>query len=99
VPLDLGAVFEAMRDKAKAGNPQAAAQYLQLLICFPPQSTVDLEDLEVKALEDMTPDELAFAEAWALRQIARAQRKLEGIRGTFALDHTAAQDGKATPSK
>jgi hypothetical protein len=45
----------------------------------------------------MTPYELAFAEAWALRQVARAQRKLQGLKGTFALDHTEAQDGKATP--
>jgi hypothetical protein len=33
-----------------------------------------------KGLEDMTPDELAFAEAWALRQVNRAMRRAEGLR-------------------
>jgi hypothetical protein len=97
VPVELAPVIEALRDKAKTGNPQAAREYLAYLTRFQPQSTVGIEDLEVKALEDMTPDELAFAEAWALRQVARAQRKLQGLKGTFALDHTAAQDGKAPP--
>jgi hypothetical protein len=95
VPLELQDVIVGLRDKAKQGNPQAAAQLLAWLTRFPPQLSQAVE--EGKALEDMTPDELAFAEAWALRQIARAQRKLHGIRGTFALDHTAAQNVEATP--
>jgi hypothetical protein len=37
-------------------------------------------DALTKRLEDMTPDELAFADAWAERQIARAQRKLTGMK-------------------
>jgi hypothetical protein len=33
-----------------------------------------------KRIEDMTPDELAFADAWCERQIARAERKMAGMR-------------------
>jgi hypothetical protein len=32
-----------------------------------------------KCLEDMTPDELAFADAWAERQLNRALRRAKGL--------------------
>jgi hypothetical protein len=36
-------------------------------------------DVMVKPLEDMTPDELAFADAWAERQINRALQRAKGL--------------------
>lgn len=99
LPADQAPVFEAIRDQAKTGNPQAVREYREWLVKLPMQYGSETEDWQAKTLEEMTPEELDFAEAWALRQIARAQRKLQGIRGTFALDHTAAQGDEAAPPK
>ena len=78
VPVDEADVIVGLRDRAKTGNPQAAAQLLAWLTRFPVQQGSG-EDRQDKALEDMTPDELAFAEAWALRQVNRALRKAKGL--------------------
>lgn len=78
VPLDLEAVITGLRDKAKTGNAQAASALLAYLTRFPIQQGSG-EDWQDKALEDMTPDELAFAEAWALRQVNRAMRHHKGM--------------------
>jgi hypothetical protein len=78
VPVDEADVIVGLRDKAKTGNPQAAAQLLAWLTRFPVQQGTG-EDWQDKGLEDMTPDELAFAEAWALRQVNRALRKAKGL--------------------
>jgi hypothetical protein len=72
-------VVTGLRDKAKQGNAQAAQALLAYLTRFPVQQG-DAQDWQDKALEDMTPDELAFAEAWAVRQVNRALRKAPGLR-------------------
>jgi hypothetical protein len=73
-------VFEAIREKAKTGNPQAVREYREWLTRLRLVSGDHDQDVLDKRLDDMTPDELAFADAWAERQIARAQRKLTGMR-------------------
>jgi hypothetical protein len=77
--MELESVITGLRDKAKTGNAQAASALLAYLTRFPVQQGSG-EDWQDKALEDMTPDELAFAEAWALRQVNRAMRRAEGLR-------------------
>jgi hypothetical protein len=79
VPLELEDVITGLRDKAKQGNAQAATALLGYLTRFPVQQGADGEDWRDLALEDMTPDQLAFAEAWALRQVNRALRKANGL--------------------
>lgn len=79
VPLELESVIVGLRDKAKTGNAQAASALLAYLTRFPVQQG-DGKDWQDKALEDMTPDQLAFAEAWALRQVNRALRRSQGLR-------------------
>jgi hypothetical protein len=78
VPVELEDVVTGLRDKAKQGNAQAAQALLAYLTRFPVQQG-DAQDWQDKALEDMTPDELAFADAWALRQVNRALRKAKGL--------------------
>ena len=73
-------MFEAIREKAKTGNPQAVREYREWLSRLTLTTQAEAENVMNKRLEDMTPDELAFADAWAERQIARAQRKLTGMR-------------------
>jgi hypothetical protein len=73
-------VFTAIRDKAKTGNPQAVREYREWLTRLHLVNSDQDADVLTKRLEDMSPDELAFADAWAERQIARAQRKLTGMR-------------------
>jgi len=75
VPLELQDVIAGLRDKAKQGNAPAAAQLLAYLTRFPVQQGGEAEEWRDLAIEDMTPDQLAFAEAWALRQVNRALRK------------------------
>ena len=73
-------MFEAIREKAKTGNPQAVREYREWLTRLRLVSGDHDQDVLDKRLDDMTPDELAFADAWAERQIARARRKLTGMR-------------------
>src|SRR6266508_2552327 len=73
VPADVEQVIGALRDKAKTGNPQAAREYREWLVRFGLVAAPDA-DLDIVSLEDMTPDQRAFALAWAERQIARAAR-------------------------
>ncbi len=40
---------------------------------------MDDSDLDITSLEDMTPDQRAFARAWAERQIARAAGHYVGL--------------------
>jgi hypothetical protein len=79
VPIEEHDVIVGLRDKAKQGNAQAAAPLLAWLTRFPEQQGSG-EDWQDKALEDMTPDELAFADAWALKQVNRAMRRAEALR-------------------
>ena len=51
--------------------------------------------MATKRLEDMTPDERAFADAWAERQIARAYAKAQGIRGTCETVRQASERDEA----
>jgi hypothetical protein len=81
LPADQAEVFTAIREKAKTGNPQAVREYREWLSRLTLTTEEQAQNNALnKRLEDMTPDELAFADAWAERQIARAQRKLTGIR-------------------
>jgi hypothetical protein len=77
VPLDLEAVIAGLRDKAKQGNAPAAAQLLAYLTRFPP--VLDHAIQAGKPIEDMTPDQLAFAEAYATRRINRAMRRMAAL--------------------
>jgi len=64
-------VIQALAAKARQGNAQAARELREWLRTYaPPQDP----DLDIVRLEDMTPDQRAFALAWAERQIARAAR-------------------------
>ena len=85
-----------LRDKAKQGNPQAATSLLAYLNRFPVQTSA-AEDWQDVALEDMTPDQLAFAEAWANRQVNRAMRRAEGMRKQAHAGGQNGLDGGATP--
>jgi hypothetical protein len=80
VPMELESVISGLRDKAKAGTAQAAQALLAYLTRFPVQQAGSEETWMDKGLEDMTPDELAFAEAYALRKVNRALRKAQGLR-------------------
>jgi hypothetical protein len=73
-------VFEAIRDKAKTGNPQAVREYREWLMRLRLVGSDAGENALHKPLEDMTPDGLAFADLYAERRIARAARRLEGMR-------------------
>jgi len=79
VPLDLDDVITGLRDKAKQGNAQAATALLGYLTRFPVQQGDGADWMDTR-LEDMTPDQLAFAEAYATRRINRAMRRMEGMR-------------------
>ena len=76
LPADQADVFQAIREKAKTGNPQAVREYREWLSRLTLTTQEQAENALSKPLEDMTPDELAFADAWAERQIARAARRL-----------------------
>jgi len=80
LPADQADVFEAIRDKAKTGNPQAVREYREWLTRLQLTSGDAGTDAMAKPLEDMTPDELAFAHAWCERQIARAAKRMAGLR-------------------
>jgi hypothetical protein len=79
LPADQAAVFEAIRDKAKTGNPQAVREYREWLTRLQLVSGNHDQDVLDKRLEDMTPDELAFADAWAERQLNKALRRAKGL--------------------
>jgi hypothetical protein len=101
VPIEEHDVIVGLRDKAKQGNARAAAQLLAWLTRFPVQQGSG-EDRQDKALEDMTPDELAFAEAWANRQVNRAMRRAQGMhaaRARAAETASGSQDEGATRPK
>jgi hypothetical protein len=80
IPADQQAVFEAIREKAKTGNPQAVREYREWLTRLHLVRGDEDANALSKRLEDMSADELAFTDAWCERQIARAQRKLTGMR-------------------
>jgi hypothetical protein len=79
IPAKQAAVFEAIRDKAKTGNPQAVREYREWLTRLQLVSGDHDQNVLDKCLEDMTPDELAFADAWAERQLNRALRRAKGL--------------------
>jgi hypothetical protein len=64
----------------KTGNPQPVREYREWLTRL--TLTAGQKDANAlsKRLEDMSDAELAFADAWCERQIARAERKLTGMR-------------------
>jgi hypothetical protein len=80
VPLELGAVVEGLRDKAKQGQANAAAQLLAYLRQFPPVMERGDQDMAARGLEELDPAEQAEFEAWALRRWQRAQQRLERMR-------------------
>jgi hypothetical protein len=80
IPAEQAAVFEAIRDNAKTGNPQAVREYREWLTRLHLVSSDQDASALSKRLEDMSPDELAFADAWAERQFARAAKRLAGLR-------------------
>jgi hypothetical protein len=84
IAADQVEVFEAIRDKAKTGNPQAVREYREWLTRLHLVQAGGDTDVLTKPLADMTPDELAFADAWAERQIARAQRRAAALRARQA---------------
>jgi hypothetical protein len=81
---------EPLRRLGGTRDAQAASALLAYLTRFPVQQG-SAEDWAVTPFEDMTPDQLAFAEAWANRQVNRAMRRLEGMQRAQAapLDHAA----------
>jgi hypothetical protein len=96
VPLELGAVVEGLRDKAKQGNAQAAGQLLAYLTRFPPVLERGEQELAARGLEELNPAELAEFEAWALRRWQRATKRLVRMRQASSPEGSTAQDGEAT---
>jgi hypothetical protein len=74
-----GRRLRGIRDKAKTGNPQAVREYREWLTRLTLTTAEQAENALNKRLEDMTPDELAFADAWAERQLNRALRRAKGL--------------------
>jgi hypothetical protein len=73
VPIELEAVVAGLRDAAKKGSAPAARELLNYLTRFPVQGGSETVRMD-KPLEEMTPEELAFADAYLVRRINRAQR-------------------------
>jgi hypothetical protein len=78
IPTEIDAVIEALRQEAAKGNPAAAREYRAWLSEFGEQQASDA-DLEIVALDDMTPAQRQFALAWAERQVARAAGHYQGL--------------------
>jgi hypothetical protein len=71
VPAHLKQVLEGLRDAAKKGSAPAAREYRALLAAYP--TSRDIETLDVKQPEDMTPEEREQLRAWLLREYAKEQ--------------------------
>jgi hypothetical protein len=76
VPAHLKEVLEGLRDAATRGSAPAAREYRALLAAYP--TSRDIETLEVKQPEDMTPEEREQLRAWLLREYAKAKAEEEG---------------------
>lgn len=74
VPLELDAVIQGLRDKAKQGNAQAASALLAYLTRFPVQLGDGTAALADKPFAEMTAEELTLLEALAVRKANRALR-------------------------
>jgi hypothetical protein len=60
-------VIEGLRDRAKAGNPQAARELLNYLTRFPPTLERGEQDMLARGLQELDEAELASFEAFVLR--------------------------------
>jgi hypothetical protein len=89
VPLELGAVVEGLRDKAKQGQANAAAQLLAYLRQFPPVMDKGQQDMEARGLEELDPAEQAEFEAYVLRRWERARTRLARMRASAVARESA----------
>lgn len=78
LPADQQAVFEAIREAAKKGSPAAVREYRDWLRERGVHGAEQL-DYAVTPLEDMTPEQRAFALVLMERHVARAAHRLQGL--------------------